>query len=109
MMRGRWACGCSAAGAMCIARSALGGVWGMDPVVGIVGDYSTNPALLDTTHTTETDGAVLLDAPTTYNGNGFELFIIPSFRLSNSEGYASLASDYEHFNVKSEFDSERNV
>jgi hypothetical protein len=81
----------------------------MDPVVGVVGDYSTNPALLEQQHTAEADGAVLLDAPTTYNGNGFEFFVIPSFRLSNSEGYASLASDYEHLNVKGEFDTERST
>lgn len=87
----------------------MGGAWGMDPVVGVVGDYSTNPALLEATHTAEADGAVLLDAPTAYNGNGFELFITPSFRLSNSQGYASLASDYEHLNVKSEFDTDLSV
>ncbi len=81
----------------------------MDPVVGVVGDYSTNPALLEAPHTAEADGAVLLDAPTAYNGNGFELFIAPSFRLSNSQGYESLASDYEHLNVKSEFDTDRSV
>jgi hypothetical protein len=81
----------------------------MDPVVGVIGDYSTNPALLESAHTAEATGAVLLDAPTTYNGNGFELFVLPSFRVSNSEGYSSMASDYEHLNVKGEFDTERGV
>jgi len=78
----------------------------MDPVVGVIGDYSTNPALLEQAHTAGANGAVLLDAPTTYNGNGFEFFVLPSFRLSNSEGYSSMASDYEHLNLKGEFDTE---
>jgi hypothetical protein len=78
----------------------------MDPVVGVIGDYSTNPALLEQAHTAGANGAVLLDAPTTYNGNGFEFFVLPSFRLSNSEGYSSMASDYAHLNVKGEFDTE---
>ncbi|MGB6309008.1 MAG: hypothetical protein WBF89_14575 [Steroidobacteraceae bacterium] len=81
----------------------------MDPVLGIIGDYATNPALLERAGTAETNGAVLLDAPTTYNGNGFEFFVLPSFRLSNSEGYASMASDYEHLNVKGEFDTDRST
>lgn len=81
----------------------------MDPVVGVIGDYSTNPALLESAHTAEANGAVLLDAPTTYNGNGFEFFVLPSFRVSNSEGYASMASDYQHLNLKSEFDTERST
>jgi hypothetical protein len=81
----------------------------MDPVLGVIGDYSTNPALLESARTAEANGAVLLDAPTTYNGNGFEFFVLPSFRLSNSEGYSSMASDYEHLNVKGEFDTERST
>jgi hypothetical protein len=81
----------------------------MDPVLGVIGDYSTNPALLESAHTAEANGAVLLDAPVTYNGNSFEFFVLPSFRLSNSEGYASMASDYEHLNVKGEFDTERST
>ena len=78
----------------------------MDPVLGVVGDYSTNPALLEQAHTAEANGAVLLDAPTAYNGNGFEFFVLPSVRVSNSEGYSSMASDYAHLNVKGEFDTE---
>src|ERR1700690_1073029 len=77
------------------------GVWGVDPSLGLVGHYSTNAQLLDVPHTARTDGALLLNAPTTYNGNGFELFVIPSFRISNSTGYSSVTSDYEHLNIKS--------
>jgi hypothetical protein len=85
------------------------GVWGIDPLVGVVGDYSTNAQLLDAPHTAATDAALLLNAPTTYNGNAFELFITPSFRLSNSAGYSSVTSDYEHLSVKGEFDAERDL
>jgi hypothetical protein len=85
----------------------MAGVWGMDPVLGAVGDYSTNPALFYLPHTAQTNGAVLLDAPTTYNGDAFELSVLPSFRIGDSKGYSSLASDYEHLNVKAEWDNER--
>jgi hypothetical protein len=94
---------------MCMASSARAGVWGSDPVVGIVGDYATNPALLDMPHTAETNGALLLDAPTDYIGDGVGFYVIPDFRLSSSQGYASLASDYEHLTLKGELDAERNT
>ncbi len=95
---------------MCVASSARAGVWGSDPVVGIVGDYATNPALLEMTpHTAEANGALLLDAPTDYIGDGVGFYVIPSFRLSSSQGYASLASDYEHLTLKGELDAERNT
>jgi hypothetical protein len=100
---------CWCAAAMLRCNCAQAGVWGVDPVFGIAGDYATNPALLDQPHTAETNGALLLDAPTTYNGNAFEFFVMPSFRLSNTAGYSSLASDYEHLNVKGQLDSERSV
>jgi hypothetical protein len=99
----------TAVAAMSQPNRAPAGVWGLDPVIGIVGDYSTNAELLDIPHTTETDGALLLNAPLTYNGNGFELFVTPNFRVSNSTGYSSVTSDYAHLNVKGEFDTERDV
>jgi hypothetical protein len=109
MTRGRWACSCLAAVSMCMASSARAGVWGSDPVVGIVGDYATNPALLEMSHTAEANGALLLDAPTGYIGDGVGFYVIPSFRLSSSQGYASLASDYEHLTLKGELDAERDT
>jgi hypothetical protein len=109
MTRGRWACSCLAAVSMCMVSSARAGVWGSDPVVGIVGDYATNPALLEIPHTAEANGALLLDAPTAYIGDGVGFYVIPDFRLSSSQGYASLASDYEHLTLKGELDAERNT
>src|SRR5271156_3228924 len=109
MTRGRWACGCLAAVSMCVASSARAGVWGADPVVGVLGDYATNPALLQMNHSAEVNGALLLDAPTSYNGDGVTFSVIPSFRLSNTEGYASTASDYEHLTLRGELDTERST
>jgi len=94
---------------MSIASLAKAGVWGTQPVLGISADYSSNPALLDLPNTAETHAALLLDAPTTYNGAAFKVTVLPSFRFSNAEGYSSLDSDYEHLTVSSEFDTERNT
>lgn len=103
----RWALACFSVAVMLHRSDASAGVWGVDPVLGLVGDYATNPALLIVPHTTQTNGAFLLDAPTTYNGDAFQFSVLPSFRLGDSKGYSSVASDYEHLTTKAEFDSER--
>ena len=111
MTRGRSATLCLVAVTMMRASCAQAGVWGLDPVIGITGDYSTNAALLidPPPHTEATHGAVLIDSPATYNGDAFQFSAIPSFRFSDSSGYSSLASNYEHLTVKSEFDTERSI
>jgi hypothetical protein len=109
MIRQRFGLLCTSAAAMSLASAAWPGVWGTQPVVGMTGDYSTNPALLNVPNTAEEHGALLLDAPTTYSGDAFKLSILPSFRLSNTQGYSSLDSDYEHLTVGGEFDTERTV
>src|SRR5580704_13073136 len=100
---------CLLAAAMSIASVGKAGVWGTQPVLGVSGDYSSNPALLDLPDTAETHAALLLDAPTTYVDNAFKVSFLPSFRLSNSRGYSSLDSDYEHLNVRGEFDTDLSV
>jgi len=107
MIRRRWACICLLAAATSVPSHA--GVWGSQPVIGISGDYSTNPGLLNLPDTAETHGALLLDAPTSYVGDGSKFTVLPSFRFSNTQGYSSLDSDYEHLNVTEEYDTDRNV
>jgi hypothetical protein len=100
---------CLLAAAMSVASPAGAGVWGAQPVLGVSGDYYSNPALLNLPNTAETHGALLLDAPTTYVGDAFKLSILPSFRVSDSQGYSSLDSDYEHLNMRGEFDTDLSV
>src|SRR5579862_4308126 len=107
MTPGGWPRSCWLAAVMCTASGAKAGVWTSDPVLGLAGDYSTNPGLLYVSHTAETHGAVLIDAPTTYHGDALSLSVLPSFRISDSQGYSSLASNYAHLTAKGEFDSER--
>jgi hypothetical protein len=92
-----------------MANASMAGVWGTDPVVGVTGDYASNPVLAAGPHTGEADAALLLDVPTTYNADEFKFSILPSFRLTSTGGYSTLISDYEHLNLKSEIDTERST
>lgn len=107
MTRRRWALLYSLTfAAMLRTESAGAGVWVTEPVIGVAAEYSTNPALLYVPHSSETDGAILLDAPTTYHADNESLSIQPSFRFANRSGYSSLTSDYEHLTAVGELDSE---
>ena len=92
--------------AMFRTESVAAGVWETDPVIGAAAEYSTNPALLYVPHSSETDGAVLIDAPTTYHADDESLSIQPSLRFANRSGYSSLTSDYEHLTAAGELDTE---
>jgi len=100
---------CLCVAVMTFCSSARASVWGLDPLLGITADYATNPALLFVQQSSETNEAVLLDAPLSYNADDFKFFASPSFRVGDSKGYSSVTSDYEHLNLKGEFDTERDV
>jgi hypothetical protein len=107
MTRRRWALlHILIAVAMQRAESAGAGVWVTEPVIGVAAEYSTNPDLLYVPHSSEADGAILIDAPTTYHADNESLSIQPSFRFANRSGYSSLTSDYEHLTAVGEFDTE---
>ena len=109
MIRRRSAHICLLAVAMCAASLSRAGVWGSQPVLGVSTDYSSNPALLNESATAETHAALLIDAPTTYNGDAFKFTVLPSARVSDSQGYSTLDSDYVHLNASGEFDTERST
>ncbi len=100
---------CLAAAAMLHSSAAKAGVWGIDPVLGLTADYATNPVLLELPNTAQTDAALLLDAPTTFNANDFKFSVLPSFRVGDTRSYSSVNSDYEHLTAKGELDTERSV
>ncbi len=109
MTQSRWARLCLLAVAMCAAEASHAGVWGTQPVVGLSGDYSSNPVLLNLSHPAQTDAAVLFDAPTSYQGDEFKFSILPQLRVSDRRGYSSIDSDYAHLDVNGEFDTERST
>jgi len=97
---------CLLLAAMLKAESGRAGVWVTEPVLGVAAEFSTNPGLLYVPHTNETNGAILIDAPTTYHEDNESLSIQPSLRIANSSGYSSLTSDYAHLTAVGELDTE---
>jgi len=70
--------------------------WAITPLLGISGDYSSNPQLSFSNAAGEEDVAALIDLPVTYDTDGLDVSFRPSGRLGTSRGYSSLASNYVH-------------
>lgn len=98
---------CLLVAALCMGN-ARAAVWITEPVAGLTADYSSNPALLYAQHSSQTRGALLIDAPTTYREDAINIQVLPSVRVGNSAGYSSLTSDYARLTLRGEIDSERN-
>ena len=88
----------------CLVSQAQAGTWGMDPVFGVTADRSTNPQLLTVANTAETNGAVLLDAPTTYNADNTRFSLLG---LIHIDGFSD--KRLEVFSILQRVDSKRDT
>ena len=79
-----------------LGRTAEAGPWNIEPIVGVSTEFNTNPLLSEFDTRSETRVAALLDFPVRYDGDAVEFLVRPYGRLTNSQGYSSLASNYEH-------------
>jgi hypothetical protein len=82
----------------------------MEPLLGLVSDYSTNPYLVSAGGRAASDVAVLVNAPTSYDLDAAHFTLTPSIRYSDSGGnYASLNSNYFHLSGSAAFSSDLNT
>jgi hypothetical protein len=89
-----------------LGRTAGAGPWNIEPILGISADFDTNPLLHQTDAESEEHIAALLDFPLRYDGDAVEFSVRPYGRLSNSQGYSSLASNYAHLDSAAQFVNE---
>jgi hypothetical protein len=89
-----------------LGRTAGAGPWNIEPIVGLSEEFDTNPLMLQSDYRSEEHVAALLDFPLRYDGDAVEFSIRPYGRLTNSAGYASLASNYAHLDSAAQFTNE---
>ncbi len=92
-----------------LARNSWAETWSMEPQLGGSADFDSNPDLRSTDPHSEEHVAALFNLPLRYDVDGFAASLSPSGRISNSRGYASLASNYLHFDANAQFTDELNV
>jgi hypothetical protein len=88
------------------SRTAQAGPWSIEPRLGLATDYETNPLLLQTGGQSEEHVAAIIDLPLRYDTDEVEFLLRPNGRLTNSQGYASLASNYEHLDTAIQYTDE---
>ncbi len=82
-----------------LSRPALAGTFSIEPLLGVTGEYDTNPGLISNQIVAETHGAALFNLPLHYDEGALDVSFDPNGRISNSRGYASLASSYVHLDA----------
>jgi hypothetical protein len=88
------------------ARTAAAGPWSIEPRLGVSADFSTNPVLREFDPKAEEHIAGLVNLPLRYDADNLDILFRPSARISNSRGYSSLASDYEHLDAEAQINNE---
>jgi hypothetical protein len=89
-----------------LAGAASAGPWSIEPRVGVSTDHSTNPELRAVDPVSEEHVAALFNLPLRYDADGEEFSLTPSGRISNSQGYSSLASSYARLDSAALFQSD---
>ena len=89
--------------ALITGNDALAGPWSIEPLLGVSADYNTNPLLQETGGKSEEHIAGIVDLPLRYDTDELEFLLRPNGRISNSQGYSSLASNYEHLDTAAHY------
>lgn len=89
-----------------ITGPASAETWSIEPRLGASTAYDTNPSLNNLDPRAEEHIAALVSFPLRFDGDGIALSLSPSARISNSRGYSSLASSYEHLDANAQFNSD---
>ena len=85
------------------------GPWSTQPLVGVVGEYASNPALTSVGGTSETHAALLLDSPVNYDLDTVHCAVIPRVRYGDTTGYSSVTSNYLHLDASAKIANERDT
>jgi len=80
--------------------------WSIEPHVGASSEYASNPELRAVKPKSERHLAALFDVPVRYDGDDIQLELTPSGRYSDSSGYSSISSNYEHLDASAKHLSE---
>jgi hypothetical protein len=90
----------------CIGNRVMASPWSTQPTVGVIGQYSSDPELLQGPGHSESNGALTLLLPVNYDEDAFHFAVTPNIRYGNASGYSSLTSNYYHLDSSVQLASE---
>jgi hypothetical protein len=71
--------------------------------LGLEDDYTTNPLLRVSGAEGEERVAAIIDLPLLYDTDELEFMLRPNGRITDKQGYSSLASNYEHLDASAQY------
>lgn len=95
-----------AVSAICASVRAFAEPWSTQPLVGIIGQYSSNPVLAAGSTQSEANGALVLNAPVNYDADNLHFAATPNIRYGNASGYSGITSNYYHLDSSARIDNE---
>jgi hypothetical protein len=95
-----------AVSAFCNSGRVFAEPWSTQPLVGVIGQYASNPALAASSPESETNAALLVDAPVNYDSDTFHFVATPNIRYGNASGYSSVTSNYFHLDSSAQLNNE---
>jgi len=78
----------------------------VEPWVGLITEYASNPYLQVTGPVSESDVAILLNSPVKYDLDAAHFALTPRIRYSDSGTYASIASNYFHLDGSAQYQTD---
>jgi hypothetical protein len=93
-------------GTVLLTPSAGAGPWSIEPRLGVASEYISNPLLQGTGAQAEENVAATVDLPLRYDTDSMEFQVRPNGRVTNRQGYSSLASNYEHLDAAAQVNSD---
>lgn len=83
-----------AVSALCTSGRLVAEPWSTQPLVGVVGQYASNAPLATGNAQPETNAALILNLPVSYDGDDIHFVATPNIRYGNASGYSSITSNY---------------
>jgi len=80
----------------CASGKVVASPWSTQPLIGVVGQYASNPALLAVDQQSEANAALTVNLPLNYDLDDFHFVATPNVRYGNATGYSSLTSNTFH-------------
>ena len=81
----------------------------VQPLLGVVSEYSSNPVLVADGPRAETTAALLLESPVKLDLDSFHYSLVPRVRYGTQTGYSSLTSNYYHLDSTAQYADELNA
>ena len=95
-----------AVSAFCNSGRVLAEPWSTQPLVGVVGQYDSNPVLAASNTQSETNAALVLNLPVNYDEDDFHFVATPNIRYGNASGYSAVTSNSFHLDSTAQLSNE---